>query len=612
MPATNVESKKLQASNLPKSNLWDEATAASKQQKQQQEEQSAASKSSNLVDTNAKHLEAALSAGSHFTVDAGRPAQLQQVMDALHSAKISFNERNTYDLRSLQRICDDILMPFVPALLPAELTYVTAVLSFINHQDYTLAQHLSRRACQVAASLSVSECCRMLLKLYKLKVHDSLTILVRKIEQDANNLALGDLTVVIHAAQLQSQTTASLQPLVARCLYLLAGRVGEGHLSIVQLVTCVEVAAKFGQSANPASKQILDGAGRRAGEMTERMLAATLQSAHSMNLLLNSKHLFEPLAARAVVLARTMDVRYLEPLLDVFSLLPFNSAPFVEAALTRLADDAGQLQTNHLVSVLELVASYPGAKGSTAIPALALAAAVRKDMLDQLSVTSVLLSLAQLHQFSDEFYQLFEFLLVERKGFKAGSEVVDLLGLVPSSAAAAADTRFAGFVQRAVAELISSLNQEDSVELQKQLHRLGIDDRNLTRRLAARLEALNAEAAVADRAAAEALLRRNPAAEAAARLNNGGQAGYSNSSHATAEWDMVQPQPQQTHQSQAQRPPSAPQQQQKPQQQQQQMQQPQQQRVSSARPSRPAPRPQQQQQQKKNLFKRSNWDGFIE
>lgn len=519
--------------------------------------------------------------------EATDPKALQDIMDVLFVAASTFDERNTYDLRKVQSVCNSSetasgatssdfcssssssssssvdLMTLLPWLTAKPLLHIIRTLAHINHQDYVLAQKLSRRICELAGTLTTTQCARVLGQLYRLKVQDSLTIIVRRIENDPNGLALHDLMYIVQAAHAQTHVSAALQPLVGRSLYELSGRVGEKDMSIHQLVQCIEVAAKYGQATNPHVKFVVEGAARRASEMSDRQLAATLQHAHAMNLI--SSEVFAKLHARAVALVPSdggMDVRFLEPLLDVFSLLPFNSAAFMDGVLLRLSDDAGKLQVNNLVSVIELVASYPGAKGSIAVAALALAASMRKEVFDHQSLISVVLSLAQLGQLSDEFYELMEFLCggggaggasagdqlqhqqQQRKGFKQGSELVELLGFISSSSAAggvwktSADfaSRFVPVFVRAAHDVIPSMSHQEVIEMQQHLRQLAIDDRGLNRRLISRLESLSVERAEAERAANLASMRR---------LNN---PHPNQGNFADAEWDAVANQQQPQHQ----------------------------------------------------------------
>ena len=500
------------------SNLWDESTVVARAQS------SSLSSSSSSSSSSVATADGEPSA-QPFQVDTLiEPAGLQDIVDALFAARRSFDERGTYELRAVQGACDS-LGRLVPYLSHISLLHIVRALSHINHQDFTLAQRLALRACQLANAFSLGECCRVLALLFRLKAQDSMTALVKRIERECGSLKLHDMISVISAAREQSQTTASLQPLVGQLMYQLSGRVGETQMSIVQVVMCVEVAAKFGHGQMPSAKIIVEGAARRAGELSDRNLAAVLQSAHAMNLV--SPDVFARLSAQAVALAPSaMDARQLEPILDVLSLLPYNSGPFMDCVLLRLADDAGKLQPTHLVSVIELLASYPGTKGSTAVPALALAAAMRKELLDQQGVTLVLQGLAQLGQLSDEFYHLFEFLLAERKGFKNGADVVALLGHV---AAPVADARFAPLVVRALGSVVASMAHADAVDLQADMKRLRIDDRAAMRRVAARLESLAAETTVASQAASQAAVRRA----------SHHQSGGGGSSAAEIEWDMV-------------------------------------------------------------------------
>jgi len=157
---------------------------------------------------------------------------------------------------------------------------------------------------------------------------------------------------------------------------------------------------------------------------------------------------------------------------------------------------------------------------------------VRKEVLDQQSLIIVVLSLAQLNQLNEEFFELLEFLCGdERKGFKQGSEVVELLSYLdylPN------DRRFVPLIVRASSDVIPSMGLQDTLDMQKEFGRLQMEDRGLNRRLVSRLESLNVERAEAERAANMASLRRM------SNQNHSQHQHHNHNSHqAEMEWEAV-------------------------------------------------------------------------
>jgi hypothetical protein len=415
---------------------------------------------------------------------------VQGVVDALRSHHTAFLDRKTFELRPMQEACEELAQALPRITTPAPLVHAVRILAHMNYTDYNLAQRLARRACELATKMSVSEACVVLARLYKLKAQDSMTPLVKRIEADAASMTLADMVHVVQAAHAQSNTTASLHPLAARALHMMHDRTNDVDIRLV--VQALEVCARLGTRTGPAATAYVAAAARRAGEMNEWLLGQAMVATHQMQLMDASS--FALFLNRAVALGATMDVRAVDGLLDVFSLQPYGAAPFVDAVLKRLADDAGKLQGPQLVAVLEIIAGYPGAPRTPAVAALAFAANVRRDTLDQTALTSVLSSLAQLQQLDDDFHALADFLSQSRRGVKSVEAFLELLGYVSPSTPGAADPRFASWVARCVQELAPQLTAETVEAVEAEMARLGVEDRRARQRLQGRTGAIAAEA----------------------------------------------------------------------------------------------------------------------
>lgn len=71
-----------------------------------------------------------------------------------------------------------------------------------------------------------------------------------------------------------------------------------------------------------------------------------------------------------------------------------------------------------LTNILNLLSTYPPARGSVCVVSLVFAAAVRARGIDHALLEDILLSLAMMQHFTDDFYNLFEVMQRQKGGIR--------------------------------------------------------------------------------------------------------------------------------------------------------------------------------------------------
>jgi hypothetical protein len=259
--------------------------------------------------------------------------------------------------------------------------------------------------------------------------------------------------------------------------FTVAGAIPEKDLLSI-LASTVEL--KIGA---PPATATPSGGPRRASSLSSSVSPPSSQSTHQQqdsNAAQVTRAVTE-LVAQATKLAASMDCRGFPALMDVASMLPVDTTALMGEMLRRLADEAGKLSPTETVAVVEILSTYPPAKGHVAITSLAFASSLRKEGFEADSVEKLLLSFAQLGHFTDDFYALADFAFSSRRGIQTFDALKMFLACLDKPKMV--HHRMKAIVASAVQLLVPVLNDEELSHVRKELFRLGAEDRALQQRI---------------------------------------------------------------------------------------------------------------------------------
>lgn len=358
---------------------------------------------------------------------------------------------------------------------PFEIVSLVRALATINYQDYALTNLLARRSCEVASKLSSSEVCRTYFNLSKLQSHDSMVAFVNQIEIQMDNLHRDQVQFVAMALERQPQIASAparmVPKLLARAVTLLH-EVNDAAYHRSLLV----VAARYNLRRHPAVPKIIANVTKHLGSVSDRDLLTMLQSAVDLEISAGTTGMSE-LLERTETAVDTVEVRSLDTLVDILSVLPVDTGKIMERLLNRLTVDAGKLSIPQLALTLDLLSGYPAARGHPCIAALAFAASMRADSFDGEALEQLLLNLGQLGQFSDDFYALVQVLQNVKGGFRSAEKLFELMRCCTRDVVS--DVRGQDMITRGILGLAPGMNDENLSEARKLLVQLGVDDKNV-------------------------------------------------------------------------------------------------------------------------------------
>jgi hypothetical protein len=216
-------------------------------------------------------------------------------------------------------------------------------------------------------------------------------------------------------------------------------------------------------------------------------LLSVLTSAKHLRVLgLDEGRVCRQLFDRAVTIAAAMDPRLIQQYLDVASTAPISTEQFMSLMLDRLTLDAQKLQTNNLVAIVDLLASYPPAKSSVTAAALGATAAMRAESFDREALTTVLLGLTEMGNHSDDMVLLAERLSADKNGFKSPTQLFEFLQFLAPDALST--RRGQDCVSALVHHLTPQLSADDLTELRSELARLKLEERSVIAKAKARAD----------------------------------------------------------------------------------------------------------------------------
>ncbi|KEG12820.1 hypothetical protein DQ04_01401040 [Trypanosoma grayi] len=372
---------------------------------------------------------------------------------------------------------------------PFEVVSLVKALATIHYQDYTFTNLLTRRSCEVASKFSSSELCRTYFNLSKLQSHDSMVAFVNQIEAQMEKLHQEQVQFVAMALERQPQIASAPARMVPKLLTRAVHHLPETEGAAYHR-TLLVVAARYNLRRHPSVNKIFLDSARHMENITERDLLAILQAAVDLGISVNTPGLAE-LLKKAESIVETVDIRNIDAFMDILSVLPIDTGAIMAKVMQRLAVDAGKLSIPQVVFTLDLISSYPPAKGDPCIAALVFAASLRADSFDGEGLEQVVLNLAQLQQFSDDFYVLVSVLQNNKGGFRSFDRLASLMKCCTQEVVT--DVRGQDMITKGILGLAPTMNDEELAESRKMLSRIGVNDKNVHQMIFRRAKQLQRE-----------------------------------------------------------------------------------------------------------------------
>ncbi|KAH9578225.1 hypothetical protein LSM04_008596 [Trypanosoma melophagium] len=373
---------------------------------------------------------------------------------------------------------------------PFEISSLVRALATINYQDYSFTNLLTRRSCEVASKLSQTDLCRTYFNLSKLQSHDSMVAFVNQIEGHMEKLHREQIHFVSMALERHPQISSAPARMVPKLLNRAVFHLSDTDNAAYHRALLV-VAARYNLPRHPAVVKIFSDVSRHLEKIIDRDLLAILQSTVDLGISANTPGLPE-LLEKTEAIVPTVNIRFVDTLMDILSVLPIDTGRIMTKLMNRLEVDAGKLSIPQLAFILDLLSSYPPAKGNACIVGLAFAASLRAESFDNEALEQVVLNLAQLQHFSDDFYTLVVVLQNTKGGFRSFEKLSSLMKSCTREVVA--DTRGQEMITKGILGLAPSLNDEELAEARKLLTQLGVTDKSVHQMIFRRAKQLQREA----------------------------------------------------------------------------------------------------------------------
>ncbi|PWV14750.1 hypothetical protein C3747_33g249 [Trypanosoma cruzi] len=400
----------------------------------------------------------------------------------------STNFLGTDGSQKIQKHCKALELQ-LRQMKPFEVASLVRALATVNYQDYTFTNLIARRGCEVASKLSLSELCRTYFNLSKLQSHDSMVAFVNQIEAQMDKLRHEQIQFVAMALERQPQIASAPARMVPKLLARAVSHFSEVD-SVLYHRALLIVAARYNLSRHPAVLKIIQDSSKHLESIAERDLLAILHSLVDLGIPAGTPGLAE-LLGKAEAIVTIIDIRHVDVLMDILSVLPIDTSGIMTKLMDRLIVDGGKLSIPQITFIMDLLSSYPPAKDNACVAALAFSASLRAESFDREALEQVVLSLAQLNQFSDDFYTLVSVLQKNKGGFRSFDNFASLMKWC--SREVALDVRGQEMITKGILGLAPSMNDEQLAEARKLLTQLGVNDKNVHQMIFRRAKQLQRE-----------------------------------------------------------------------------------------------------------------------
>lgn len=372
-------------------------------------------------------------------------------------------------------------------LTPTETASLVKALASIHYRNYHHTSILGRRSCEVASELPPRDSARLYANLTKLQSVDSLMPLVNRLVQCAKELSVKEVQELGEALQKQGNSSfagGKLLSAVLTCGTSLSSQAKTPtfHRSLIA------AAARYNYSKNPAIDPLLRDLTRfspksfhlkDASVLLRSMVALDIPAAHTLYTLL-IRVITEKIDA-------ALEIREVDGLMTILSEVPVDTTAAMCRLMTRLENDAGKLTITQLVNVLQLLSSYPPARGHVCVVSLAFAVQMRSESIEAAALEDVLLSLGQLNHFTDDFFSISR-ALFGKGGFRSFQALYEVLQACSPQILQGEDG--AELVKAGILQLAPILNDGELQQCRKLLLEKGINDKTLHQRVLSRAKQL--------------------------------------------------------------------------------------------------------------------------
>jgi hypothetical protein len=406
------------------------------------------------------------------------------------------NHIGATDLQKITRHCEAMALT-LRSMNGTQAARLVKALAVMNYQNYNFTSVLARRCCEVATQWSGTTACQVLFNLLKLNIQDSLVAILNRIDASVETLTHPATFLFFQSMERQANTSAAAAKIVpkvatrAAALFSTAEAISYHRSFLVCL-------SRYGLGKHPSVVLCLNDCARFINSKQSRKIDLrdlmpilfTLVDLRVTPTTEGVPPLIEALNDRLT----TIDHANLFSVVEFLSVYPCSgSEGMMSKVLCRLENDCGRLTVPHFVGVLEMIASYPPAKGHPCLARFAFAAQTLKETLDADALERIIGCLLESEQLSDDFFLLCEFAHAHRQGVARNTTSLMHLFQV-TSPRAAADARWKRILVRAVEGLAAILREDELSSIRAEVTRLGIQDPNLQQKIFGRMRNLQKEA----------------------------------------------------------------------------------------------------------------------
>eukprot|EP00744_Colponema_vietnamica_P020252 GILI01028759.1.p1 GENE.GILI01028759.1~~GILI01028759.1.p1 ORF type:complete len:414 (+),score=47.72 GILI01028759.1:181-1242(+) len=326
--------------------------------------------------------------------------------------------------------------------------------------------------------MTVRQLCQTYYNLMKLNVQDSLVAIVRRVDARVTEMNWKDIFLFCQALEKQQNTTAAptnlVPKLVTRALEL------KNEIPTTGVYRSLLVAmTRYNCSRHQGIPQLVQAIANLSDKISDRDLLPILQALVTLKQMKADG--FSVIFRKAELIVNTMDIHLLDQLTDIVSVCPLDSTTYMNNLMARLTKDAGRLSIPQLVFMIELISEYPPIKGTPCAVSLAFTANVRKDSLDSTNCEKVLLGLARMGHFTDDFFAIAEFLFTQRQGLRTYDALSELMTRLTKTIVQ--EPQMLELISKAIEMLAPVINEEEMLHLKKTLTQLGVTDRRIQQRI---------------------------------------------------------------------------------------------------------------------------------
>lgn len=373
-------------------------------------------------------------------------------------------------------------------LSPTETASLVKALATVHYRNYQHVALVSRRSCEVASQLGHKDACQLYHNITKLQCLDSLMPLVQRILSFEKELSIHEVRIVAQALERQQSSSFAGGRLLTCMLNRAAVIISHAQSPTIHR-SLLAATTRFNVTRHTAIDAILQDLSRfqKKDDYALKDVSALLRSMNTLEI--NASHPAYKFLINCVKesVPTAMQVRQLDGIMNILSEVPVDTSEAMDLMMQRLEKDAGKLAIPQLMNILQLLSSYPPAKGHVCIVSLSFAASMRGDSIEAAVLEDILVSLSQLQHFTDDFFDLVR-ILFKKGGFKKFETLQSILS--ECTPEVLKSNEGAELAKNGILQLAPILNDQELQQCRKLLLEKGIDDKALQQRVMNRAKQL--------------------------------------------------------------------------------------------------------------------------